>query len=115
MPMRSAGLFRKTLRAGPGKKAEKGYVLLRETLVETRKIGIAPRGDSHARIPVRGDPEGDALMLILLRYPQELVDGRRLRHSGGKAVGAPVSKRGVDMARQLIDAMATNGNRRVSR
>ncbi len=33
----------------PGKKAEKGYVLLRETLRRTGKIGIAPVG-----IPTRG-------------------------------------------------------------
>lgn len=39
----------------PGKKAEKGYVLLRETLKRTGKIGYRPRGDPHARIPVRRD------------------------------------------------------------
>ncbi len=57
----------------PGKKAEKGYVLLRETLKETGKVGIA-------RVVIRTReyicavmPEGDALIMILLRYPQELV------------------------------------------
>ena len=58
----------------PGKKAEKGYVLFRETLKRTGKIGIA-------RVVIRTReylsavmPKGDALMLMLLRYPQELVD-----------------------------------------
>ena len=58
----------------PGKKAEKGYVLFRETLKRTDKIGIA-------RVVIRTReylsavmPKGDALMLMLLRYPQELVD-----------------------------------------
>ena len=58
----------------PGKKAEKGYVLLREVLEKTKRVGIG-------RVVIRTReylamvlPEGDALMLILLRFPQELVD-----------------------------------------
>jgi len=50
----------------PAKKAEKGYVLLRETLRGTGKAGIArqqpgrhrPGGDPHPRIPGRGDAAG---------------------------------------------------------
>ena len=65
----------------PGKKAEKGYVLLRETLVETGKIGIA-----HVVIRTREYlaavmPRDHALMLMLLRYPQELVDVDDYKHS----------------------------------
>ena len=58
----------------PGKKAEKGYVLLRETLRKAKKIGVA-------RVVIRTReylsavmPLGDALVLMLMRYPQELVD-----------------------------------------
>jgi DNA end-binding protein Ku len=58
----------------PGKKAEKGYVLLRETLKRTGKIGIA-------RVVIRTReylsavmPRDNGLLLMLLRYPQELVD-----------------------------------------
>lgn len=70
----------------PGKKAEKGYVLLRETLKETGKVGIA-------RVVIRTReyicavmPEGDALIMILLRYPQELVapDEYKLPQGGGR-------------------------------
>ena len=57
----------------PAKKAEKGYVLLRETLARTGKIGIA-------RVVIRTReslcaviPQGDALLLLMMRYPQELV------------------------------------------
>ena len=69
----------------PGKKAEKGYVLLRETLKRTGKIGIA-------RVVIRTReylsavmPRGDALMLMLLRYPQELVDAGDYKIPEGKA------------------------------
>ena len=60
----------------PGKKAEKGYVLLREVLKKTGKVGIG-------RVVIRTKeylamvlPQDDALMLILLRFPQEIVDAR---------------------------------------
>ena len=73
----------------PGKKAEKGYVLLRETLKETGKVGIA-------RVVIRTReyicavmPEGDALIMILLRYPQELVapDEYKLPQGGRRTTG----------------------------
>src|SRR5690606_23845300 len=58
----------------PGKKAEKGYVLLRDTHRRTGKVGIA-------RVVIRTReylcavlPEGPALVLMLLRFPEQLVD-----------------------------------------
>lgn len=91
----------------PGKKAEKGYVLLRETLVETGKIGIA-------RVVIRTREylsavtvKDDALLLILLRYPQELIDVSEYSIPSGNAAAHRVTRREVDMARQLIDAMAS--------
>ena len=91
----------------PGKKAEKGYVLLRETLAETGKIGIA-----HVVIRTREylsavTVKGDALLLVLLRYPQELVDIGDYSIPTGNAAAHRVTKRELDMARQLIDAMAS--------
>jgi DNA end-binding protein Ku len=90
----------------PGKKAEKGYVLLRETLASTKKIGIA-------RVVIRTREylsaviaKEHALMLMLLRYPQELVDVHSYEIPSGNAAAQRVTKREVDMARQLIDAMA---------
>lgn len=90
----------------PGKKAEKGYVLLRETLRRTSKIGIA-------RVVIRTReylcavlPKGDSLMLVLLRYPQELVDASEYQFPEGKPANYRVSAREMDMAEQLIDSMA---------
>ena len=90
----------------PGKKAEKGYVLLRETLRDTGKVGIA-------RVVIRTReylsavmPEGDALVLLLLRYHQELVDPEEYRLPGGALKDYRISPKEQEMARQLIESMA---------
>lgn len=92
----------------PGKKAEKGYVLLRETLKKTGKVGIA-------RVVIRTReylcavlPDGDALVLILLRYPQELVDVDEYRLPSGKAADFRVSAKESQMAEQLIESMTSS-------
>ena len=91
----------------PGKKAEKGYVLLRETLAETNKIGIA-----HVVVRTREYlsaviAKGNALMLMLMRYPQELVDIADYDIPSGSAASHRVTKPEMQMARQLIESMAT--------
>ncbi|SBV37545.1 conserved hypothetical protein [uncultured Stenotrophomonas sp.] len=90
----------------PGKKAEKGYVLLRETLRDTGKAGIA-------RVVIRTReylcavvPEGDALVLLMLRYPQELVDPEEYKLPAGKAADYRISKREAEMAASLIGSMS---------
>jgi len=90
----------------PGKKAEKGYVLLRETLRDTGKVGIA-------RVVIRTReylsavmPEGDALVLLLLRYHQELVDPEEYNLPGGALKDYRISPKEQEMARQLIESMA---------
>jgi DNA end-binding protein Ku len=90
----------------PGKKAEKGYVLFRETLKRTGKIGIA-------RVVIRTReylsavmPKGDALMLMLLRYPQELVEVSDYKIPEGAASKHRISPKEMQMAEQLIDSMS---------
>ena len=90
----------------PGKKAEKGYVLLRETLKETGQVGIA-------RVVIRTReylaavlPQGDALLLMLLRYPQELVDPTDYKLPEGNASDYRVSAKELEMAKQLIGSMS---------
>ncbi|MCY7354972.1 MAG: Ku protein [Lysobacter sp.] len=89
----------------PAKKAEKGYVLLRETLRKTGKIGIA-------RIVIRTRenlaavmPQGDALLLVMMRYPQELVAVDEYNIPEGKAADYRVSAKELQMAEQLIGSM----------
>ena len=90
----------------PGKKAEKGYVLLRETLRDTGKAGIA-------RVVIRTReylsavlPQGDALILMLLRYPQELVDPAEHRLPEGATGDYRINAREREMAKQLIESMS---------
>lgn len=90
----------------PGKKAEKGYVLLRETLKKTGKVGIA-------RVVIRTReylcavmPEDDALVLMLLRYPQELVDPNDYKLPTGALSSYRIADKEVQMATQLVDSMS---------
>ena len=90
----------------PGKKAEKGYVLLRETLKSTGKVGVA-------RVVIRTReylcaviPEGDALVLMLLRYPQELVEPDEYKLPSGKAADFRITAKETEMAKSLIESMA---------
>jgi DNA end-binding protein Ku len=90
----------------PGKKAEKGYVLLRETLKRTGKIGIA-------RVVIRTReylcavmPQDDALMLILLRFPQELVSEEEYALPDKAVSEYRISDRELDMAGELIESMS---------
>lgn len=91
----------------PGKKAEKGYVLLRETLRKAKKIGIA-------RVVIRTReylsavmPLDDALVLILMRYPQELVEPTDYKLPTGKLSDYRISTQEISMATQLVESMAT--------
>jgi DNA end-binding protein Ku len=106
---KSIGLrfFEKPYILVPGKKAEKGYVLLRETLKATGKVGIA-------RVVIRTReylcavmPEGDALVLILLRYPQELVEPEDYKLPQGQAGDYRVAPKELEMATQLINSMTS--------
>jgi DNA end-binding protein Ku len=90
----------------PSKKAEKGYVLLRDTLRDLGKVGIA-------RVIIRTreylsmvKPVDDALVLILLRFPQELVALEDFNLPGKDAASYRIQKAERDMARQLIESMS---------
>jgi len=90
----------------PAKKAEKGYVLLRETLKTTGQVGIA-------RVVIRTREylsavmaQGDALVLMLLRYPQELVDPADYNLPTGAPASYRITAKEKDMAKQLIASMS---------
>jgi DNA end-binding protein Ku len=90
----------------PGKKAEKGYVLLRDTLASTGKVGVA-------RVVIRTReylcavvPEGDAMILMMLRYPQELVDPEEYKLPTGKASDYRITAKEREMAESLIGSMS---------
>src|SRR3546814_688478 len=56
----------------PPKKAEKGYVLLRETLKKLDKVAIARVVHRTRASLALVRPQDDALQMITTRYPQEI-------------------------------------------
>ena len=92
----------------PAKKAEKGYVLLRETLKSTGRIGIARvviRTREHLCAVL---PQGDALLLVMMRYPQELADVADYALPAGQAGDYRISRRELEMAESLIASMESD-------
>jgi len=88
----------------PGKKGEKGYALLRETLKQTGKAGIAEVVIRTRQYVAAMIPRGDALLLMLLRYHQELRSASDLALPGSPA-DLGVTDKELKMARTLVEAM----------
>jgi DNA end-binding protein Ku len=91
----------------PGKRGEKGYVLLREALKRSGKVGVARvviRTREHLAVFL---PEGDALVLNLIRYDHEVRKPEEYNIPKGDMSEYKISDREVDLALQLIDSMAT--------
>ena len=91
----------------PGKKAEKGYVLLREVLRKSGRIGIG-------RVVIRTReylcavlPQGEAIAMNLLRYPQELIPADRYQFPAAKVSSYRISSKEFAMAEQLIGTMTS--------
>ena len=89
----------------PSGKNEKGYVLLREAIGGAGKAGLA-------RVVIRARQylaalvvEGDALVLELLRYADELQSVDDLELPGSDLRKYNVSKKEVELASKLIDGM----------
>ena len=90
----------------PGKKSEKGYVLLRETLRKLGKVGIARVVIRTREYLCMVKPQDDALVLMLLRFPQELVDLDDYNLPAGDARDFRITRPEFDMASKLVESMA---------
>lgn len=89
----------------PGKKAEKGYVLLREILGTSDRAGIGHVLIRTRRYLAAVLAEGDALILNLLRFDQEIVPLDDFAFPAGDLRKLRISDRELEMATQLIDSM----------
>lgn len=90
----------------PAKKAEKGYVLLREALQKTARIGIARvviRTREHLCAVM---PHDKALLLLMMRYPQELVDIDEYNIPEGARADYRISAKELAFSEQLIETMS---------
>ena len=90
----------------PAAKAEKGYVLLRDVLARTGKAGIGRVVIRTREYLAAVIPRGDALVMMVLRFAQELVDPEEYKLPGGKSTKWKISGREVEMAEQLIESMS---------
>lgn len=89
----------------PDKRGKKGYALLRETLRRTGKVGIA-RVVLHTREHLAAlIPQGDMLVLDLLRFHDELRDPAEFSVPGGELEELGVSPKELEMAQRLVDSM----------
>lgn len=98
--------FEKPYLLVPDRKADKPYVLLRDTLKGTGKVGIARVVIRTRQYLAMLMPLEHALVLILMRFPQELVDVSEYNIPEGEAVDYKISQRELDMAAQLIESMS---------
>lgn len=97
--------FEKPYYLVPGKKAEKGYVLLREVLAKTGKVGVARVVIRTRQYLAALSPRGDALMLDLMRFPQEIVKADEFTLPKGNSKSYRVTPQELGMATQLIESM----------
>jgi DNA end-binding protein Ku len=97
--------FEKPYYLVPGKRGEKAYVLLREVLKRSGKVGIARvvirTRESVAALMVRGP----ALVLELLRYDHELRKPEELELPTATAGQLKVSPAELKMAERLVSDM----------
>src|SRR5580692_223177 len=82
---------------------DKAYVLLRDSLAETRRIAIAKVVIRTRQHLAAVKPQKKGLMLELMHFPDELLDASEFKEPVEKAVG----KAEMQMAKQLIESMTS--------
>jgi DNA end-binding protein Ku len=102
--------FEKPYYLVPGKKAEKGYVLLREVLRRTGKVGIARVVIRTRQYLAMLMPREDALVLNLLRFPQEIVAAADFSFPSGALTKYRITATELKMGEDLLKAMSGKWN-----
>jgi DNA end-binding protein Ku len=90
----------------PGKRGEKAYALLRETLQKADKIGIATVVIRTRQYLAAVYPENEMLMMDTLRYADELRDVEELGIPAASLKGPKVTAKEIDLALRLVEDMA---------
>src|SRR5881394_3867545 len=87
----------------PQKGGDKAYALLRDSLKESNKVGIAKVVIKTRQYLAGVKPEDGALVLELMHFADELADTDKLHVPKKTEVG----KREMNMAKSLIDSMSS--------
>ena len=86
----------------PQKGGERAYALLREAIREAGLVGVATIVLREAQHLAALEVKGDAMVLTMMRYAEELVDTDEYTFPSGKDVRKPELK----MARTLVEQLA---------
>lgn len=86
----------------PQKGGKKAYALLRETLKDAGKVGIARVVIKTRQHLAAVKPKGDALVLELMHFPEEVLEPAGLDLPRQEKLG----KKEMDMAKSLVDTMS---------
>jgi len=92
----------------PAKKGEKGYVLLRQILKKTNMAGIAKVVIRTRQYLAAVIPLGDALVLNVLRFKQEIKAPKELELPAGDPKQYKISPKELQMAEKLVDSMSAS-------
>jgi DNA end-binding protein Ku len=90
----------------PQKGGKKAYALLRDTLKETGKVGIAKVVIKTKQHLAAVKPKDNALVLELMHFAKELLEPDELDLPKDEAVG----KKELDMAKALVQSMSSEWN-----
>jgi len=101
-------LFDKPYMLEPGKRGHKAYALLRETLRRTGRAGIAKVVIRTREYLTALFVRGEVLMLMLLRFPQELNSADALDIPDPKDYQP--NQRELELAMQLVEHMSVDWN-----
>jgi DNA end-binding protein Ku len=96
-------LFYKPYFMEAGKGGDKAYVLLRDALAASKKIGIAKVVIKVRQHLAAIKPQQNGLMLELMHFPEELLDLSEVKAPAVKNASKPE----MNMATQLIKSMTT--------
>ena len=86
----------------PAKGGERAYALLREAIRESGRIGIAKFILRDAQHLAAVEPIGQAIVLTIMRFADELVDSDQFEFPADKTVRKPE----LDMAKALVNSLA---------
>lgn len=97
--------FERPYRLAPGKRGEKGYALLRETLKRAKKAGLAQvviRNKQHLALLL---PAGPMLSLTTMRWADEVLGAEEFDLPGENLRSVGVSEKELQLAERLVDDM----------
>jgi len=102
--------FEKPYYVVPEKKSEKGYVLLREVLRRTGKVAISKVVIRSRQYLCALIPEGNGLVLNVLRFYDELRDPSEFNLPVEGTEKYKVTDRELQIAEMLVDSMTSEWN-----